>query len=356
MSLRWKADLTQTPLIAAAALCHPAAAGRLNHDWVAADVKWLVHVDVEAFTASTFGSTLLASAEQLDIDLDDLDEIERELGLDLRTDLMSITAYGTTGDFEEDAVIIAALNAKADRAMARFKAHEEIDVREIRIDGHRVQVFEKHYLHLRETDDPDRRILVICSDKHVLADALDVLDGDEPSLSRGRSPFVVSRPKRGSFVFVAARDLDDFPEIEPASEIVRLSEGFAVDLGEKENVVYGQVTISAESEETARLIAEAVTGMIALGRLLGSQEPELKPLLAIAQALEVKADGTQVNVRLQYDSQQLVEQLKAVAEPHAQFDDGDFDDDDDDGDDDDDDDDRDDDDGDDDDEDFDDDD
>lgn len=305
------------PLLTAAALCHPAVAGRLKHDWVAADAKWLVHLDVEAFTASTFGTTLLESAEQLSIDLDDLDEIERELGLDLRTDLMSITAYGTTGDFEEDAVIIAVTNAKADEALARFKAHKDIKVREIRLDGHTVQVFsdggEKHYLHLRETDDPDRRLLVICSDKHVLADALDVLDGDKPSLSRGRSPFVVSRPKRGSFVFVAARDVDDFPKIEPASEIIRLSDGFAVDIGEKGDTVYGQATVSAENEQTARDIADVVSGMVALGRLLGSQDPELKPLLALAGALDVTADGTRVSIRLQYDSQKLVEQLKAAA-------------------------------------------
>ncbi|MHC4446368.1 MAG: hypothetical protein ACYSXF_00995 [Planctomycetota bacterium] len=322
------------PLVAAAALCHPAAAGTLKHDWVAADAQWLIHVDVEAFTASTFGSTLLQHAEELHVDLGGLDEMKEEIGLDPRTDLMSVTAYGTTGDIEEDAAIIAVTNAKADEALARFKAHEDTEVREIRLDGHTVHVFsdgdEQHYLHLRETDDPDRRLVVICGDKHVLADALDVLDGNKPSMSRGRSSFLVSRAKRGSFVFIAARDVDGFPEIEPASEIIRLADGFAVDIGEKEDVVYGQATVSAENEQTARDIADVVTGMIALGRLLGSQEPELEPLRELAQALAVTADGTRISIRLQYDSQQLVEELKAVAEhEHDLFDDGDCDDDDD---------------------------
>ena len=54
--------LTVTTLLLAAgwAGSAPAYAGPLKIDWVGADAKWIIHVDVEGFTGSIIGSGLLA--------------------------------------------------------------------------------------------------------------------------------------------------------------------------------------------------------------------------------------------------------------------------------------------------------
>ncbi len=80
-----------TRLVAATALlgalAAPAAAGSFNPDRVDGEASWIVHLDVERLLASTVGSFVLEHADEFDIDLGDLDELEEELGFDLRSDL-----------------------------------------------------------------------------------------------------------------------------------------------------------------------------------------------------------------------------------------------------------------------------
>jgi hypothetical protein len=72
------------------AVTRPLVPYPLNPGWVAADARWMIHVDVESLKASTVGQFVLAHPEQFD--LEDLDDFEEEVGLSLLDDVMSITA------------------------------------------------------------------------------------------------------------------------------------------------------------------------------------------------------------------------------------------------------------------------
>ena len=155
--------LTVTTLLLAAgwAGSAPAYAGPLKISWVGSDAKWIIHVDIEGFTGSTIGSGLLEGADDLGIDLGDLDDLKNESGLDPRTDLMSVTAYGSE-DIEEKAVVIAITNAAADQALAKLTANDDIQSEVIKVEGFDVHHFsdggERHYVHLRTADRAARRI------------------------------------------------------------------------------------------------------------------------------------------------------------------------------------------------------
>lgn len=311
--------LTVTTLLLAAgwAGSAPAYAGPLKIDWVGADAKWIIHVDVEGFTGSIIGSGLLEGADDFGIDLGDLDDLKDEIGLDPRTDLMSITAYGSK-EIAEDAVVIAVTNAQVDQALAKLTTDDDIHSEVIKLEGFDVHLFtdggERHYVHLRTADRADRRIVVVTDQESVMADALRVLEGRAPSQATARMPILANTPKAGSIVFVAVNEIDLLPEIQPASEVLRLCERFTIDLGEADGTLNGSANLSAGSEKKANDIAAVVQGMLALARLLANGDPDLGPLRVITDALSVTSDGKRITISIQCDSQQLLIDLKALAD------------------------------------------
>jgi hypothetical protein len=296
----------------------PAAARPLEPGWVSADARWLVHVDVDAFKSSSFGQFVLEHGEEFDIDLSDLDDFEQEIGLDPRTDLAGVTLYGLGDDPEEDAVIIAVTNERADEALAKLKGSEEIESLEIEMDGYTVHVFrdehEQHYVHVRGADRVDRRIVLLSADEIVMLDAIKVIDGRAPGLSVGKSDILDGGAKKGSIVFVACRGIDGFQDIAPASEILRLSDGFTADIGEIDGVAYGEATVSASSLENASNITDVIKGIIALGRLVAAEEPEARPLADLVDAVDVTSRDRKITVRVSFDAKQLLWALGAVDE------------------------------------------
>ena len=237
---------------AAAALCLPVHGGPFDASRVAADAQWLVHLDVQAFKRSTIGEILLEGGDRFDFDLDELDEIKRELGIDPRQDVMSITAYGVSDDFEDDGVIIAVTNEKADEALARLTTHKDVDVRTIELDGNTVHVLfdgnDRHYIHVRDADRGRRRLVVVSSDKRAMSNALEVIDDRAASLSTGRSSLVETGPGDDSILFVAAGDVGAFDDLEPASMILKLSDGFTVDIGEADGDLVAEATVDCPQE------------------------------------------------------------------------------------------------------------
>jgi hypothetical protein len=293
------------------------AVGRpLEPGWVAADAMWLIHLDVGAFKNSTIGRFVLEHPEEFD--LDDLDEFEQEVGLHPLTDFMSFTLYGFSDDPETDGVVVAVTSARADEALARLKAHEEVDSAEVNLEGFPVLVLsdggERHYLHVRPADRRDQRIVVLAESEEVLLRAIKVIDGIAPGLSAGRSSILDGGPNRGSIVFVACGDIEALGGVEPASEILRLSDGVTIDIGEAQGHAYGEATVSATSPENATSIAEVAKGMIALGRLIATEEPQARPLADLANAINVGVHDQKITVRISFDAEQLMWILGALDE------------------------------------------
>jgi hypothetical protein len=300
----------------AAARIGPAAAARpLEAGWVAADAIWLAHVDVGAFKNSTLGRYMLEHPDQFG--LDEAEEFEQEIGLDPLTDFMSFTLYGFSDDPENDGVLVAVTSARADEALARLKARDEIDSAEVRLDGYTVHVLadggERHYLHVGPADRRDQRIVVLAGSEDAVLGAVKVIDGRAPGLTPGQSPILGDGPGDGSIVFLACGG-GDLLGIEPASEILRLSDGVTVDIGEAADKAYGEATVSANSRESAVNIADVVEGMLALGRLIAAEEPEARPLADLADAVTITSRDRKITVRVAFDAEQLLWVLGAFDE------------------------------------------
>ncbi len=316
-----------TATLATIIVTAPVATARpLNKDWVAADAQWVIHVDVAALLDSTVGRFLLEHAEQFDLDLDDLDEFKLETGLDPRTDLKSVTLYGTGDEPGEDGVIVAVTNNRVDEAIEALLDNDDVPIREREMDGKTVYVIggknDRHYLAI-ERAGRNRRIVVLSDDRHILSNALKVIGNDAPSLSMGKSQIPGDDPQEGSLVFVAVGDIEAFGDDDPASQILRMSDGFTADIGEIDGVLLARATVSADSPEVAEDITQVIQGLVALGRIMAAGQPELGPIREIADSLSIRTRGSRITLKIRYDAGEMLEHVATLIDDNDVWDDED---------------------------------
>ncbi len=305
-------------LLAAGLAASPAWAGRLDRKLVPADAAWLAHLDVEALLGSTIGKALLEEAGDLHGGLDGIEELNRELGIDLRTDLKSLTLFGGGGDPEDDAVSVAVTNARADVAVERLTAKESVET--LDLDGQTVFVIPdgcggETYVHVRRGKGVAQRLVLCSRSRDSMRRALAVVAGDAPSLTRQDAGILGTRPRSGSILFAAAGPLQDLQAIRPASEIFRLARGITIDLGETEDEMRGEATLFANDEEAAANMADVVQGMVALGHLLGDEDAELARWRDVLAGVNVSSRDAAITVRFRFDARTLMGGPEANPEP-----------------------------------------
>ncbi|MHC5113603.1 MAG: hypothetical protein ACYTGP_04150 [Planctomycetota bacterium] len=309
-----------TTITVTTALTAPAFAGPLQKDWVAADALWVAHVDVEAITASTLGRFVLENADGLNIDMTHVDEIRNELGFDLRRDLLSVTAYGGATDVEDEAVIIAVTTGAVDDALRRLEEVGELDLQDADVDEYPVHVIvdhdERHYLHLRDGKG-GRRIAVMSGDRYELLSALKVMDGRSPHMAKGNSSIFNSGPREGSMLFATIAEIDALNDIEPARQIIGLSDTVSVDVGESDGMLYAHADVSTESEEHANNIADVLTGLVALGRLAAAEHEEMAPMRDALRGVSVRPRGRRILVQVEQDVKGVMEMMKMHGMQHG---------------------------------------
>lgn len=315
-----------TATLAAAAAAVPAAtAGPLKKDWVAADAQWLIHVDVEGLVNSTIGRFLLDHADRFDIDLDELEEFKTETGFDPLTDLKSATLYGSGGEPGEDGVLVAVTSDRVDAALERLLDNDEVPIRKREMNGRVVYLIgggdDRHYLTVEKTG-RDRRIVVLGDRRRMLADALKVIAGDAPSLSMGKTRIPRDDPQNGSLIFVSIGDIEALGHSNPASEIIRMSDGLTADVGERDDALVARASVSAESPEIANDIAQVIQGMVALGRLMAAQNPDLGPVGELADSLSVRAKDARITLKITCETDKVIALLEHVGpeQGHGHYD------------------------------------
>ena len=139
--------------------------------------------------------------------------------------------------------------------------------------------------------------------------AIKVIAGRAPSLSMGRSEIPADDPQDGSLVFVAIGNIDVFGDDDPASQIIRMSDGFTADIAEIDGMITGLATVTAASPEVAENISQVVTGLVALGRLMVDQQDELGPLRELTDSVKVRTRDSRISLRIRYDAGKLLESV-----------------------------------------------
>lgn len=310
------------PLAALFLLTPLAAAGTLEPRHVAADARWVAHLDVEALARSSLLDVLAESGHDVRAEID-LEGLRAKLGLDLLADLHSATLY-CAGPSSEDVVAVLATTAAVDDAMLKL---DGLGARKIDLGGRAVHVLgegrDAGYAAVLPGAGAEQRVVVLGKSEPLLLRGLAVLDARAPSLAQPVANSVRTRPAPGSIVFAAsAQNLAELVDLDAgqASTVARLAQSFSFDAGEDRDALFAELRIETQSPEDALRVQQVGQGVVALLALAGQDPSVAQPLQRLTSALRVEAAGTRVQASFRYGLRQLVDELRAL--DHAGEDDG----------------------------------
>jgi hypothetical protein len=319
--------MTLRPTFAALLLLAPlaplAAGGTLVPRHVAADARWVFHVDVEALVRSSALGVLAEAGHDVRAEID-VGELKSRLGLDPFTDLRSATLY-CAGPSSEDVVAVLATSRAVDEAAIRVEA---LGARKLDLGGRTVHVLgegdDAGYAALLPGADADQRLVVLGRSEGLLLRGLAVLESRAPSLAEPVATSVRTRPAPGSIVFAAAgQSLSELVDLEQrqASTVARLAQSFSFDLGEERETLFADLRIETQSPEDALRVQQVGQGLVALLALAGQDPKVAQPLQRLTSALRVEAAGTRVQASFRYSVRSLVDELRSLGH-HDGEDDG----------------------------------
>lgn len=329
-------------LIASFAVAVPVLAGPLDQRNIPEDAKWVAHFDLEAGRTSSIGKFVEDNPGVFNWE-DPTAEVVAELGLNPFDEIRDVTAYGLSTE-DKGIVVLLRGTKKLDDVMDKLvelaKAEagerdkgggdekagdEKVRYERIEIDGHQVHRWldEEGAKLAYIGPDPrgkggraESRIVVVTQEKDLLRAAIAVIEGDAASLARSEKARLALKPRKGSILCGAAIGLPFIPGSEVAGALAQKADSISLDIGEDDGDFYIDLNLVAKSDTDAMTVSQILQGALALGRIVGSREPDLKELVEVAGHVTFGSEGRSITGRFSYDAARLLEILTAAAEEH----------------------------------------
>jgi len=308
-----------------ASLTTAAVASPLHKEQVAADAKWLVHVDVDKLRPTTLGNTLKqfldsqmgALKSQFDIDLD-----WNKIG--------SITAYGSSYESMPHLNGVVLINTDLDLQKALDGAIEKMSA----ADSNAPPPIKKTKEGVVTTYSmPDTMFVAFESGKPVILGksrdsvqkAGEVLSGKSTNLASTRTFSEFPDSPKPFFLVAAAEAFnlskefaergEDKDDSNPKAKILKLTDGGRVMLGEEANQLVLELSLKAKTSEVVTQMQQVVQGIIALASLSQTDNPDLQRL---AQSAKVSAAGKIVSLQVAYPADKAVQMLNSQMTGHTE--------------------------------------
>lgn len=283
---------------------------------VPAEARWVVHLDVQAVLASDLLATLSTMEGGVHVDLEGLDEIEAELGLDPREHLRGVTVYGSSVDPEQavalihtDEAVEGLIGMVGASMQASVQALGDVELRRWEDGG------DVLFTYLARRGAGGERILLVSQQAEALAQGVRVLRGESAHAGTD-SELARLQPREGAFLFVCASGvLDALAEHEPsAAGVARLVRGLVLEAGESGGRTFLALDLTTDGSDEARQIAQVVQGAGALVQLVAQSHPEARELAPLLGGLRVEAGETSVRLAFEQDTATLLAMLRDASD------------------------------------------
>lgn len=307
------------------ALAATAGADPLQKEQVAADAKWLLHLDVDKLRATPAGDSFVKSVAEKALEKPRA-ILKEEAGVDLDlTQVSSVTAYGDYSGsnnvmlLKSDLDVEKLLEAGLAQA-AKKKGLETWPFEKSIQDGVVTYRFPDHVaIWIR----PDK-ITIFSKSPDTTARANDVLAGRAPSLAGGAqfSDFP-ELPKTFFFLGAAegfnldrriADEAGKDGKNNPKAKILKLTESGRVVAGQDADQIFLNVALKAKTSEVVTQMQQVVQGMIALASLTKSDDENIQKL---TDSAKVTTSGNVVNLSLNFPVDRALMLLNQQVERQA---------------------------------------
>ena len=269
-------------------------AGPIQKSQVSAAAKWVIHLDMDQFSPSRTCRLLTSSGQPGARNFQSLlNHYRTLLGLDPLKDLSSITIYGneTTGNHGV-ALISGNLNGRT--ITKQLSAYPQ----------YRTKTSGKLLLHTWQDKSTGRplwavfhtqRQMILASDEASLLAADSTLDGNSPSLARGKAPLLpIPAGRKGTF-FTAVTHGYAGTNPDPIKALILKNTVLATCLiAEQSDVVDGSLVLEAVSEDAATVIHQTLNGLM----VASTFTDDTSPLAKLATIGEITQDGKLVVLKI----------------------------------------------------------
>lgn len=290
-----------------------AIAGPLRKEQVAADAKWLVHLDVDKLRSTTVGGVIKQLVDAKTVAL----KAQFDLDLDWNK-ISSLTAYGSAYQSKPNFDGVVLIKTDLDLQKALNGAIEKMSPE----DGNapapiqKTQQGEVTTYSLKQamfvSFQPGKPVILSHS-RDSLQKAREVLSGTAANLASTRTFSEFPESKKAFFLTAAAEGFNfghEFPEqaggddpANPKAKILKLAEGGRVMLGEEASQLFVDLSLKAKTSEVVTQMQQVIQGMIALASLSQVDNQDLQQL---AQSAKVFATGTVVSLQLGYPADKAI--------------------------------------------------
>lgn len=288
-----------------------AVAGPVQRENLPAAPAWAFHLDCDALRVTGLGQYLLAEAEKPE-PAAKLAAFHSIFGFDPRRQLHGLTVYSTSSP--EDGVLLVNADFDSERLITLAKAAKD----------HQSTNHNGHVIHNWVDDNKKAKgglqprtfaaihggkIILFSQREAPIAAALDVLDGQTPSLASSKIwPLFGGTGDSSVFIQGAAGKLD-LPASLPNSDVFRLASGASLLVSELNRQVNAKLTVETKSEEIATNMALVAKGLLALTKLQTGRPESVK----FAEALTVAPQGSRVTAHATLPIADVIAMIKADA-------------------------------------------
>jgi hypothetical protein len=279
---------------------------------IAADSKWVIHVDVDAVRDSHIVKKMFETCPLLKDSGKHFDMIRDKIGVDLRKDLHGITLYGPDSDKKHAVAIVF---STVNKGLLLEKAKKANDHKVNKIGNTEIHSWVVKHGTKTEPgagafykDD----ILVFAADARHVARAIAVLDGKSPGITDARSPLGGRGAVKGATVIIRATDI-------PANAhcpILKQTKAIRIAMGENNGKSFYRARLVMKTPEAAEQIKTITEGFKAMGQLRFGGESDV---LKLVGGLNTTVRESTVNVRWEApveDVWNVIEKLAKKAGEH----------------------------------------
>jgi hypothetical protein len=284
--------------------------GPFDNSKVAADAKWVIHLDFDAFRKTAVGQHLTKNF--LQPKLENNEQIKKlNLSINLQN-ISGLTAYGPAFEKNGEGVLVLSTSADVKKdldtlvGMAALSENEQKDV---------VMLQEKPFALYSFKDQVFLapgvgNLVLIAKSRELLEHGREVALGKKESLANAKSfeayPAVANAP----FFMAMAEGFNDFAGIPPQAQVLRETRGGRLALGEKDENLALNLVFKAKDDAASTKIQQVLQGIVAL---ISLSQPD-KAITELASGSKIASTGSNVSIDLSFPAAKAI---KTFDEKHG---------------------------------------
>ncbi len=295
-------------IVLALFLAVPAWPGTIPASLVPEGARWIAHLDMEKFVATSLYGYLEKDGK-FQIKSRDLDHW---LKMDLAKDIKGVTVFGLG---QEDDQIVFAVSGKFDKAgilalVALDKEHQETP-------------YGSYTLYSTGSDEygafVNDDLLVFSEGRAAIERALDTAAGKTKSFTGSAISAALKDVPSTAFLSGVLPDLSGLGKEIGQSKMLEKATGLFFLAQEKQDILQVRLQVTADSPESAKNMADVVNGLLALGKL-GGDDADMARIAALLEGLQINLDGKTLKLDFARPSKEIADLISRGRGLQALFD------------------------------------